>query len=72
MTDPGLILGTRNQKKLAELRRILQASGVDVSVTSLSEYPDLPEVAETGATFTENALLKARAVAAYTGRPAAP
>jgi XTP/dITP diphosphohydrolase len=70
MSDAGLILGTRNQKKLAELRRILEASGVDVSVTSLSEYPDMPEVAETGATFTENALLKARAVVAYTGRPA--
>src|SRR5499427_8820408 len=70
MSDAGLILGTRNQKKQAELRRILQASGVDVSVTSLSEYPDMPEVAETGATFTENALLKARAVVAYTGRPA--
>ena len=70
MTDAGLILGTRNQKKLAELRRILEACGIDVSVTGLSEYPDMPEVAETGATFTENALLKARAVAAYTGRPA--
>ena len=37
MTDAGLILGTRNQKKLAELRRILDASGIDVRVTSLSE-----------------------------------
>src|SRR5215470_9966028 len=70
MSDPGLILGTRNQKKLAELQRILQAGGVNVTVTSLSEYPDVPEVAETGATFTENALLKARAVVACTGRPA--
>ena len=70
MTDTGLILGTRNQKKLAELQRILEATGVDVSVTGLSEYPDMPEVAETGATFTENALLKARAVVAYTGIPA--
>src|SRR5215813_5306796 len=70
MTGAGLILGTRNQKKLAELRRILEASAAGLSVTGLSEYPDMPEVAETGATFTENALLKARAVAAYTGRPA--
>ena len=70
MSDAGLILATRNAKKLAELRRILEASGVGVSVTSLSEYPDMPEVAETGATFTENALLKARAVVAHTGRPA--
>jgi XTP/dITP diphosphohydrolase len=70
MTDASLILATRNAKKLAELRRILAASGVDVSVTDLSEYPDMPEVAETGATFTENALLKARAIVAHTGRPA--
>ena len=70
MSDAGLILATRNAKKLAELRRILEASGVGVSVTSLSEYPDMAEVAETGATFTENALLKARAVVAHTGRPA--
>ena len=70
MTDAGLILATRNAKKLAELRRILEASNVDVGVTDLSEYPDMPEVPETGATFTENALLKARAVVAHTGRPA--
>src|SRR5580700_10201306 len=70
MSDAGLILATRNAKKLAELRRILEASSVDVSVTSLSEYPDMPEVAETGATFTENALLKARAVVVHTGCPA--
>jgi len=70
MSDASLILATRNAKKLAELRRILEASSVDVSVTDLNEYPDMPEVAETGATFTENALLKARAAAAYTGRPA--
>jgi XTP/dITP diphosphohydrolase len=70
MSDASLILATRNAKKLAELRRILEASSVDVSVADLSEYPDMPEVTETGATFTENALLKARAVVAYTGRPA--
>ena len=70
MTDAGFILATRNQKKLSELQRILAASGVDVGVTDLSGYPDLPEVAETGATFTENALLKARGVVAHTGVPA--
>src|SRR5215510_5475215 len=70
MTDAGFILATRNQKKLSELQRILAASGVDVGVTDLSEYPDMPEVAETGATFTENALLKARAVVKHTGCPA--
>jgi XTP/dITP diphosphohydrolase len=70
MSDASLILATRNAKKLAELRRILAASSVDVIITDLSECPDMPQVAETGATFTENALLKARAVVAHTGRPA--
>jgi XTP/dITP diphosphohydrolase len=65
-----LIVATRNPDKLVELRRILEAGRVPVDVGDLDEYPDLPEVAETGLTFTENALLKARAVAAFTGLPA--
>ena len=62
-----LILATRNPEKLRELRRILEAGRVPVNVSDTGEFPDLPEVAETGLTFTENALLKARAVAAFTG-----
>jgi XTP/dITP diphosphohydrolase len=65
-----LILATRNPEKLRELRRILEAGRVPVDVSDLDEFPDMPEVAETGLTFTENALLKARAVAAFTGLPA--
>jgi XTP/dITP diphosphohydrolase len=65
-----LILATRNPDKLVELRRILEAGHVPVDVGDLEEYPDMPEVAETGLSFAENALLKARAVAAFTGRPA--
>jgi XTP/dITP diphosphohydrolase len=62
-----LILATRNPEKLRELRRILDAGRVPVDVSDTGEFPDMPEVAETGLTFTENALLKARAVAAFTG-----
>ena len=65
-----IVLATHNPGKLAELRRILAASRVTVDVADLDEYPDMPEVAETGSTFEENALLKARAVAARTGLPA--
>ena len=65
-----LVLATRNPAKLAELRRILEAGRVPVGVGDLGEYPGMPEVAETGLTFEENALLKARAVAAFTGLPA--
>lgn len=74
MTDqaarPVLVLATRNREKLAELARILHASRIDVDLRDLSAYPDMPEVAETGRTFVDNALLKARAVAAHTGLPA--
>jgi XTP/dITP diphosphohydrolase len=65
-----IVLATHNPGKLAELRRILAASRVDVDVADLDDYPDMPQVAETGRTFAENALLKARAVAAHTGLPA--
>ena len=65
-----IVLATHNPGKLAELRRILVASRVDVDVADLDDHPDMPRVAETGNTFAENALLKARAVAAHTGLPA--
>jgi XTP/dITP diphosphohydrolase len=59
------VLATRNEGKVRELARILD----DVALVGLEDYPDAPEVAETGATFEENALLKARAIAAFTGLP---
>jgi len=65
-----LVLATHNQHKLGELRRILADAGVQHELVGTDEYPDLPDVAETGTTFAENALLKAHAVAAATGLPA--
>ena len=64
------MLATANEKKLAELARILDAARVAVDLAGRGEFPGAPEVAETGATFAENALLKARAMAAFTGLPA--
>ena len=60
-----VLLATRNPGKLAELRRILEVHQIDL--VGLDAFPDVPDVAETGATFEENALLKARAAAAATG-----
>jgi XTP/dITP diphosphohydrolase len=65
-----VVLATRNPHKVTELSRILVTTGVDVSLVGLDAYPQMPEVAETGLTFADNALLKARAVAAFTGLPA--
>ncbi len=57
------VLATRNRGKLAEIQQILAGSGVTQQVLTLDDV-DVPDTRETGVTFTENALLKARAVAA--------
>lgn len=67
---PRLVLATANQHKIIELTRILAASSVAVELLGLDRFPGAPDVAETGATFTENALLKAVAIAGFTGLPA--
>lgn len=64
-----LLLASRNRKKLEELRRILVALS-DIEVIGLDDVPDYPEAPETGATFEENALLKAREAVRYTALPA--
>jgi XTP/dITP diphosphohydrolase len=62
-----LVLATRNAAKLRELARIL---GEQVPLAGLDDFAGAPDVPETGATFEENALLKARAIAEYTHLPA--
>lgn len=64
-----LLLATRNEHKIAELRRILAENDVAADVVDLSAFPELPDVVESGITFAENALLKARAMADATGLP---
>jgi XTP/dITP diphosphohydrolase len=66
----GVVLATRNAHKVRELSRILAATGAAVPLVGLDLFPAMPEVPETGLTFADNALLKARAVAAFTGLPA--
>lgn len=61
-----LVLATHNQGKVTELRRIL--AGLDVELVAASDV-DLPDVEESGATFEDNALAKARAGVAACGLP---
>jgi XTP/dITP diphosphohydrolase len=65
-----LLLATRNPGKLAELQRLLERAVPGVTVVGLRDVPEYPEAPETGATFAENALLKAREAVRYTGLPA--
>jgi len=71
--DNTVVLATRNAAKLRELGRILAAEdhdGTQIALAGLDEFPGAPDVPETGPTFEANALLKARAIADYTGLPA--
>jgi XTP/dITP diphosphohydrolase len=60
-----VVLATRNPGKVAELRRIL--ASYDVALVGLESFPEVGEVAETGETFVDNALLKAHTVSRETG-----
>ena len=63
-----IVLATHNYDKEIELQHSLQ--GLGVKICSLSEYPDIGEIEETGTTLLENSLLKAHTVYDRTGLPA--
>lgn len=65
-----IVLATRNLGKVLEFERILEAAKIDVTVLGLRDFPDMPDVEETGSTFAENALLKAHQISQFTGLPA--
>ncbi|WKG10674.1 RdgB/HAM1 family non-canonical purine NTP pyrophosphatase [Nocardia sp. PE-7] len=65
-----VLVASRNAKKLKELRRILDEAGVaGIELVSMNEVPPYEEAPETGATFEENAIAKARDGAVATGLP---
>ncbi len=67
-TESVLLIATFNQGKIRELREIL--SGLPLTVKGLGDFPNVSEVDETGTTFAENSILKARSYAAQTGMTA--
>ena len=64
-----MLLATRNAAKLAELRRILEAANAGVELIGLNDVPPYEELPETGLTFADNALIKAREGTRRTGLP---
>jgi XTP/dITP diphosphohydrolase len=66
MSNKRLVLASKNPGKLRELQALLAGSGIEV----VGLDPASPDVDETGTTFEENALIKARAACAATGLPA--
>ncbi len=65
-----IVLATANTHKVIEFQRILNELVSDLELAPASDFLGVPEVAETGATFAENALIKARAINDFTKLPA--
>lgn len=59
-----VLLASQNKGKIAEFKEMLK--GYNVEVVSLLDYPNLPDVEETGTTYEENAILKAETIAKLT------
>lgn len=70
--SPRLVLASHNAHKLREVRQILVAAAAGIEAEDIVAAPQTGAVepVEDGATFAENALIKARALAAHTGLPA--
>ena len=62
-----MVIATRNRGKFREIKDIM--SGFEVTLHSLGDFPDIGDVAETGKTFEENAVIKATTIAKKTGMP---
>ncbi len=61
-----LIVASRNVGKVSEIKELL--AGLPYEVSSLLEYPHLPDIVEDGTTYIENALKKAQGIAKLTGQ----
>lgn len=70
MIPPKIVIASHNQKKIEEMRRILDQSGLEIEILGTDQFPDLADVDETGSTFAANAMLKAHYVSGATGLPA--
>jgi XTP/dITP diphosphohydrolase len=62
-----IVVASTNAHKVKEIAAILKPYGWEVK--SLLDFPNLPEVKETGATFEENAILKATTIAKVLNQP---
>ncbi|HOD80359.1 MAG: Non-canonical purine NTP pyrophosphatase [Planctomycetes bacterium ADurb.Bin126] len=66
MSRPTIVLATRNPGKIREIRQVL--TGLEVRIAALDEFGQVPEPAETGDTFAQNACEKAHYYAKATGQ----
>jgi XTP/dITP diphosphohydrolase len=64
-----LVLATKNKGKIVEFERLLHQHAKSIKVLGLSDFPDMPDVTESGDTLSENAKLKAKSISIATNLP---
>ena len=64
-----LVLATKNKGKIVEFERLLNQHAQLIKVLGLSDFPDMPDVTESGDTLSENAKLKAKSISIATNLP---
>jgi len=64
-----LVLATKNKGKIVEFERLLNQHAQSIKVLGLSDFPDMPDVMESGKTLSENAKLKAKSISIATNLP---
>ena len=64
-----LVLATKNKGKIVEFERLLHQHAQSIKVLELSDFPDMPDVTESGETLSENAKLKAKSISIATNLP---
>jgi len=64
-----LVLATKNNGKIVEFERLLNQHAQSIKVLGLTDFPDMPDVTESGETLSENAKLKAKSISIATNLP---
>ena len=64
-----LVLATKNKGKIVEFERLLNQHAQSIKVLGLTDFPEMPEVIESGKSLSENAKLKAKSIAVFTNLP---
>jgi len=64
-----LVLATKNKGKIVEFERLLNQHAQSIKVLGLTDFPEMPEVIESGKSLSENAKLKAKSISVFTNLP---
>jgi XTP/dITP diphosphohydrolase len=65
-----LVLASKNRDKIVELERLLATHAFNIKILGLNDFPEMPDVIESGNTLSQNAWLKAKQISQFSDLPA--